>query len=242
MRQSRHFGLIGGLGVGATVLYYEGITNACTARDTVPRLTIAHANAPTALELVQARSIDRLADYLAGFARELQSAGATCAAISAITPHICRTELKSRIDLPLIDILDVTAHHIRKLKLTSIALFGTKFTIASGLFGALDDVDVVRPQDTEIEEIHRIYLELAQKGRCSPDDEAGLREIATTLCRRDGVDAIVLAGTDLNLIFNEANAGFPAIDCAAAHITAIVEEMCSGSGPTAESGISELPS
>jgi aspartate/glutamate racemase len=51
-----------------------------------------------------------------------------------------------------------------------------------------------------------------------------------------------LAGTDLNLIFNEANAGFPAIDCAAAHITAIVEEMCSGSGPTAESGISELPS
>jgi aspartate racemase len=231
MQASRHFGLIGGLGVGATVLYYEGITNACAARGTVPRLSVAHANAPTALKLVQAGSIDGLADYLAGFARELQAAGAAFAAIPAITPHICRAELKMRIDLPLVDILDVTARHIRKLKLTSIALFGTKFTIASSLFGALDGIDIVPPQDAEVEEIHRIYLELAQKGRCSPGDEARLREIAATLCRRDGVEAIVLAGTDLNLIFNEANAGFPAIDCAAAHIAAIVEEMCSGSDP-----------
>ncbi|HET6927433.1 MAG TPA: hypothetical protein VFI48_11355, partial [Hyphomicrobiaceae bacterium] len=76
MRESHHFGLIGGLGVGATVLYYEGIATACAARDTVPRLTITHANAPTALKLVQAGSIDGLADYLAGFARELQTAGA----------------------------------------------------------------------------------------------------------------------------------------------------------------------
>jgi len=228
MPVSHHCGLIGGLGVGATVLYYEGITNACAARGIVPRLTIAHANAPTSLKLVQARSIVALADYLAGFARELKTAGATFAAIAAITPHICRTQLKARTDLPLVDILDVTAEHIRKLKLTSIALFGTKFTIASSLFGALDGVDIVRPQDAEVEEIHRIYLDLAQKGRCSPGDEGRLREIAATLCRRDGVEAIALAGTDLNLIFNEANAGFPAIDCAAAHIAAIVEEMCTG--------------
>jgi aspartate racemase len=231
MHASRHFGLIGGLGVGATVLYYEGITHACATRDILPRLTIAHANAPTALTLVQSGSLHGLADYLAGFARELQSAGATFAAIPAITPHICRTELKARVDLPLVDILDVTAWHIRKLKLTSIALFGTKFTIDSSLFGALDGVDIVRPQDAEVEEIHRIYLDLAQKGRCSPGDEARLREIAARLCRRDGVEAIVLAGTDLNLIFNEANAGFPAIDCAAAHIAAIVAEMCSASDP-----------
>ena len=229
MKGSRYLGLMGGLGVGATVHYYEGITNACAARGTIPRLTIAHANAPTALELVEAGSIRGLADYLAGFARELQAAGATFAAIPAITPHICRTELKARIDLPLVDILDVTARQIRERRLTSIALFGTKFTIASSLFGALDGVDIVRPRDAEVDEIHRIYLDLAQKGQCSPNDAARLREIAATLCRRDGAEAIVLAGTDLNLVFNEADAGFPAVDCAAAHIAAIVEEMCAGS-------------
>ena len=35
----------------------------------------------------------------------------------------------------------------------------------------------------------------------------------------------MLAGTDLNLVFNETNTGFPAVDCAVAHIAAIVEEM-----------------
>jgi len=231
MKESHRFGLIGGLGVGATVLYYQCITDACAARGTIPRMTIAHANASTALKLVQAGSIDGLADYLAGFARELKTAGARIAAIPAITPHICRTKLKARIDLPFVDILDVTARHVRELKLTCVALYGTKFTIDSGLFGALEGVDIVRPQDVEVEEIHRIYLDLAQTGQCSPGDEGRLREIATTLCRRDGVEAIVLAGTDLNLIFNEANAGFPAVDCAAAHISAIVEEMCSDSDP-----------
>ena len=227
--ESHCFGLIGGLGVGATVLYYEAITKACAARCTVPRMTIAHANASTALEHVQAGRINGLADYLAGFARELQRAGATLAAIPAITPHICRAELKARIELPLVDILDVTARHIRERKLSRIALFGTKFTIDSHLFGVLEAVDIVRPKEIEVEEIHRAYLELAQKGRCSPGDEARLREIAATLCRRDSVEAIVLAGTDLNLVFNESNAGFPAIDCAAAHIAAIVEQMCTGS-------------
>jgi aspartate racemase len=55
---------------------------------------------------------------------------------------------------------------------------------------------------------------------------ARLRAIAAALCARDGVEAIVLAGTDLNLVFDETSAGFPAVDCAAAHVAAIVEEMC----------------
>ena len=226
MPDTRHFGLIGGLGVGATVLYYEGIARACSERAVVPRMTIAHANAPTALDHVQNGRITGLADYLATFATDLMAAGASFIAIPAITPHICRTELKARVGLPFVDILDVTADHLQRRGLNRVALFGTRFTIDSRLFGALDDMHIVRPREAEVDEIHRIYLDLAQKGRCAPEDIARLRDIATTLCSRDQVEAIVLAGTDLNLIFDEATAGFPAVDCAAAHITAIVDEMC----------------
>jgi aspartate/glutamate racemase len=63
MKQRKHFGLIGGLGVGATVLYYEEIAAACAKRGLIPRLTIAHAHAPTALALVQAGHIDDMATY-----------------------------------------------------------------------------------------------------------------------------------------------------------------------------------
>jgi aspartate racemase len=43
--------------------------------------------------------------------------------------------------------------------------------------------------------------------------------------RRDNVDAIILAGTDLALLFNESNTEFPAIDCAALHIAEIANAM-----------------
>lgn len=226
-RESAHFGLVGGLGVGATVIYYERIAAALADKGIVPRMTIAHAHAPTALAHVQAGEIEGMADYLAGFVGDLAAAGATIAALPAITPHICRRELKARISVPLVDILDVTAAHLAARKLSRVALFGTRYTIDSALFGALDAVEVVRPRDSEVDDIHRVYLELATKGRCTPDEVAVLRDIAGTLCRRDGVEAIVLAGTDLNLIFDEETAGFPAVDCAAAHIDAIVAMMVS---------------
>ena len=225
MYQSKHFGLVGGLGVGATVLYYQGIAAACAERSIVPRLTVAHANAPTALAFVQAGKIEDLAAYLAGFVGELAASGASFFAIPAITPHVCLPDLKRRVSLPMVDILQVTARRLRDRRLSRVALFGTKFTIDRKLFGALDAFDIVRPGDDEVDEIHRIYLALATKGQISSDDEARLRELAHTLCRRDRIEAVVLAGTDLNLVFNEANAGFPAVDCAAAHIDAIVEQM-----------------
>ncbi len=225
MHNSAHFGLIGGLGVGATVHYYRAIAAACSARELLPRMTIAHADAPTALALVGEGRIDGLADYLAGFVDELAKGGATFAAIPAITPHICRGELKARSSLPLVDMLDVTAQLVTGRELTRVALFGTKFTIDSQLFGVLDGVEVVQPSAAEIAETHRIYMELAINGRCSESDEEKLREIAATLVQRDGVEAIILAGTDLNLIFDETRAGFPAVDCAAAHIEAIVDRM-----------------
>jgi len=225
MKQGRHFGLIGGLGVGATVLYYEAIAAACAKRDLVPRLTIANAHAPTALALVQANRIEDLATYLAGFVRELAAAGAVFFAIPAITPHICRAHLRSQVALPMIDILDVTAQRLAQRQLRRVALFGTRYTIDSQLFGVLDACDVVRPQDEEVDEIHRIYVQLATQGQISAQDLAKLRELAWILQRRDRVEAIVLAGTDLNLVFNESNAEFPAVDCAAAHIEMIVAEM-----------------
>jgi len=135
MSKSKHFGLVGGLGVGATVLYYQGIAAACAERNIVPRLTMANAHAPTALALVQAGRIEDLAAYLAGFVGELAAAGADFFAIPAITPHICLTDLKRQVTLPIVDILQVTAQRLRDRRLSRVALFGTKFTIDGNLFG-----------------------------------------------------------------------------------------------------------
>jgi aspartate racemase len=221
--RSSHIGLIGGLGVGAAVIYYRAITTGCAERGVVPRMTIVHADAPTALAHVAAGRIDELAEYLEGFVAELRSVGADFFAIPAVTPHIALTALTNRGSVPIVDMLEVTARGLRERGLSRIAIFGTRFTIETALFGALDAFDVVSPRPQEVDEIHRVYLELVTAGHTSAAGVTALRDIAHAIGRRDRVDAIVLAGTDLNLIFDEASAGFPAFDCASAHVNAILD-------------------
>jgi aspartate racemase len=111
MTQNEHVGLIGGLGVEATVFYYRGIAAACAARSIVPRLTMTHADARTALALVQAGCIDDLATYLASLVAGLAASGATFFAIPAVTPHI--NALEKRASLPIVNILQVTVERLR---------------------------------------------------------------------------------------------------------------------------------
>jgi len=124
--------------------------------------------------------------------------------------------------VPIVDMLEVTARGLHERGFSRIALFGTRFTIETE-FGALDAFDVIPPRPQEIDEIHRVYLELATAGHTSAANVDALREIGRAIQRRDRVDAVVLAGTDLNLIFDEASPGFPAFDCASAHISTILD-------------------
>ena len=219
-------GIVGGLGVGATVHYYEKITAACKARGVVPDLAIIHADVDKGQGFVREGRLDALADYLAGLVERLGRAGAEAAVLPAVTPHICVSELMSRIKLPLINIVDAIGAELRARKLKRVALFGTTFTMQGSLWGQLSGVEIVKPQPDEIAFVGRAYQRILDTQRGHDEDTAGLRHIAAALQRRDGVEAILLAGTDLAVIFDEETAGFPCIDCARVHIDAIVERLC----------------
>ena len=222
-------GIVGGLGVGATVHYYEKITAACKARGIVPDLVIAHADVETGQGFVRAGRLDALADYLASFIDRLGRAGAASVAIPAVTPHIAITQTIQRTRVPLISIVDPIGAELRARKLRRVALFGTTFTVEGSLWGQLQaqspGVEIVKPQPDEIALIGKAYQRILDTQQGNAADTAGLRKIAAELQRRDGVEAILLAGTDLAVIFDEATAGFPAIDVARLHIDAIVERL-----------------
>ena len=218
-------GIVGGLGVGATVHYYEKIAAACKARDVVPDLVIVHADVDRGQGLVRDGKLDQLADYLAAFIDRLAAAGAKAAVLPAVTPHICIAELTPRIRLPLINIVDPIAGELRKRKISRVALFGTTFTMAGSLWGQLSGVEIIKPRPDEIAFVGRAYQRILDTQKADAGDAAGLRRIAADLVRRDGVEAILLAGTDLAVMFDETTAGFPAIDVARLHIDAIVEKL-----------------
>jgi aspartate racemase len=220
-------GIVGGLGVGATVHYYEKITAACKARGVAPELLFVHADVDRGQGYVRDGRLDELADYLAGFIDRLAAAGARTAVLPAVTPHICIDRLTRRARLPLIDIVESTAAELEARGLRRVALFGSRFTLEGSLWGKLKEVEIVKPRPEEIDFIGKAYQRILDTQATNDSDTAGLRRIAADLQRRNMVEAILLAGTDLAVIFDEATAGFPCIDMARLHIDAIVERLCS---------------
>jgi len=222
--ESRCLGLVGGLGPGATVYYYRALLAAHAAQDRVARMLIAHADVNRVHALAGANDRDALARYLAGIIGSLKAGGAELAAMVAITPHLCIPQLAPISPLPIVDMVAEVAGAVRAKGLKRVALFGTRFTVETSMFGRLDAIEVARPRPDEITRIHDTYLDVVA-GRQTPGQLDALRELAQTLISRDGAEAILLAGTDLSLVFDEASAGFPLIDCAGVHVEAIVRRL-----------------
>src|SRR6266404_6289928 len=195
----RNLGLIGGLGPGATVHYYQELVKAQAGE-----LLIVHADMDRVLGDVQRGDRIGLAEYFARLIERLAKGGADLAAISAITPHICTRELEKISALPLVNIIEEVAAEIRSCGYQRVALFGTRFVVESRMFGMLGGVDVVVPD--QVEEIHQAYMGTVAGGT---EGWAILTRIAHDL----PVDALVLAGIDLAVIFRATHTRFLCVDC-----------------------------
>jgi aspartate racemase len=228
MNKGRCLGLIGGLGTGAAVHYYEKLAQAHEKEHLTLDLVMIHAETSRVFEYAGAGDRNGLARYLSSFIDRLKAAGAELAVIPAVTPHCCVRELLAISPLPLVNIFDPLVKELSARSVRRVGVFGTRFVIDSALFGMAGGVEVVQPRPDEVEYIHHTYVELAQRGEGSEAQYRGLTSLALTLCKRDGVDAIILAGTDLALLFNDANIEFPYIDCAALHLQAIMQGILGG--------------
>lgn len=229
MNSSRCLGLVGGLGVGATIHYYSQLSKAHDAdpHGRTLNIVIAHAETSRVFSYVQANDRPGLAEYLAGFIRRLHATGAEFAAIPAVTPHYSIRELAAISPVPVINIFDPLVHELTARSARRVAVFGTRFVIESALFGELHNIEVISPAPPEIDFIHNTYVELARTGKPSTDGQQhrDLTALAQTLIRRESLDAIIFAGTDLSLLFNPANTDFPHVDCAALHLQSILHHL-----------------
>jgi len=223
--EGRVLGLVGGLGPNATVYYYNGLIAAHKAHGRVARMLIAHADVDHGRPLAEAGKLDELARYLNGFIDATAAGGAELAAIVAVTPHICSAQLLPLLKIPLIDMVATVADEIRTRGLKRVALLGTRSTVQSKMFGRLG-VDVVMPKPEEIDFINTAYLDVVYD-RSTPETFDRLRDLAHTLIQRDDAESVLLAGTDLSMVLNEQNAGFPTIDCAGVHIKEIARRLLS---------------
>jgi aspartate racemase len=225
MDSGRSLGMIGGLGVGATVHYYQQLAAAHEKRVRTMDLVMVHAQTERVFSYIKAGDREGLAEYLCHFVERLKEAGAEVAAIPAISAHYAIRELVDISPLPLFNVFDALNKEIKQRALKRVGLFGTRFVTESSMFGMLEDVEVIKPKPDEIEYVNRIYLDLVIHASGTEEQHRGLTELAWKRCKRDNLDAIILAGTDFTTLFDEGNTEFPRVDCAALHLRAMVKGL-----------------
>jgi aspartate racemase len=218
----RCIGLIGGLGVGAAVHYYRELAKGHTARGKILNLVMAHADGNWVRAAIEAGDKVGLASYLAGLIGRLQAAGAEFAVVPAVAPHIAIAELIELSPLPMVNLIAELTREVEARQFRRVALFGTRYAVESKLFGHLNHLDVVAPQPGEVDYIHSTYFQVVDTGTSTRAQREGLTRLAHKLIERDRVEAIILAGTDLALVFDESNIDFPHIDGARIHLEAIM--------------------
>jgi aspartate racemase len=227
----RTAGMIGGLGPESTVDYYRSILARCRARTPdhpYPHIIINSLDPDRVLAILDAARLDDLADYLSAALDQLVQAGADFAFIAANTPHLVFDELQRRSPIPLLSIVRATSAHARALALKRVALLGTGFTMRASFYPQefqRAGIALVVPNESEREYIHKKYVGELLKNQFLSETRTEILRIAHRMKSEEGVEAIVLAGTELPLLLRDSAASIAFLDTTVIHVEAIVDEL-----------------
>jgi aspartate racemase len=123
----------------------------------------------------------------------------------------------------VIDLLDVVRLEVQRRGYRRVGLLGTRRVMESHFYGVLDGVEVVAPVDNLLE-VHEAYVAMASAGIATPEHRQVFLQAGKRLADSQRCESIMLAGTDLALVFKPGDEpGFATFDCAQAHACAIAQ-------------------
>jgi aspartate racemase len=228
----RTVGIIGGLGPESTIDYYRSIIVRCRARKPdagYPHVIINSLDVDKGIAMLDAGKPGNLADYLSEGVELLARAGADFGCIAANTPHLVFDEVQSRSAIPLVSIVRATCDDAKKRGVKKVGLFGTGFTMRANLYPdefQRAGIAMVRPTEPEREYIHRKYIGELLKNQFLPETRTDILRIAQRMKDEDGIEALVLAGTELPLLLRGDDTPVVLfLDTTLIHVEAIVSRL-----------------
>ena len=225
-------GMIGGLGPESTMDYYRLIIAAYRDRtrdDSYPPMIINSIDLQRIIRLMEAEDFATVADAMVAEVEKLAKAGAEFGLISSNTPHVAFDNIRRRSAIPLLSIVEATCDEAHSQGLSKLALFGSGFTMKARFYPevfAKRRMSVVMPDANEQAYIHRKYMDELVKGVFLPETRSQLLEIVEQMKQRDGIEGLILGGTELPLMLRDAHeSGIPFLDTTWIHANAAVREM-----------------
>jgi len=227
----RTLGLIGGTGPESTIDYYRLLTAQYRekADGASPPVIINSVDLKRMITWMSAGELDKVTDYLVGEFEKLEKAGVDFAALTANTPHIVFDDLKARVKLPLISIVEAACERAQALGFKSVGLFGTRYTMQAPFYPKVfsgTDIKLVMPNAEEQDYIHEKYFGELLKDTFLPETRARFLTIADDMKARDGIEALILGGTEIPLLLRtEEHNGIQLLDTTRIHVDRLIEEM-----------------
>ena len=211
-------GLIGGIGPAATDFYYRSLIEKFASEDADLDMTIVHADASTLVKNLMDDNKDAQVAIYQRLTQRLKNAGAECVAITSIAGHFCIERFVEKSVLPIVDLLSCVRAEVENKGYEKIGILGTKPVMESKFYSVIKSAEIVLPEGDLLEDVHNAYVEMATSGHASEDQKLVFDAACNQFITQNKVDALMLGGTDLALVYNTNNVDFALVDCAAVHV------------------------
>ncbi|MGB7373101.1 aspartate/glutamate racemase family protein [Pontixanthobacter sp.] len=223
----RKLGIIGGMSWVSTRIYYEQINKRIQKR------TTPMTSAPLLIEsldfcalygLTKAEDWDRAADVISASAKRLEAAGASAIVIAANSMHKVYDQVAANVAIPILHIADAVGARMQADGVTQATLLGTRNVMTESFFRqrlVAHGVDLTAPVMANVEILETIIYDELMVGKVTRDAQRALKTIITRK-EQDGVKAIVLACTELDMIVDVDANILPIYDSARIHCEAAV--------------------
>ena len=225
-------GIIGGIAPGSTIDYYRLLVQRYRERrpdGSYPAIVINSISLTTLLQVVDMGDRARLVDFLLPELDVLKRAGATLALMASNTPHLVFDELNTRSPIPLVSIVEATATEAVGRGLKKLGLLGSRMTMGADFYPSVcarHGVAVVIPRQPDFDEVHDTYFSELVGGVFKPETRDRMTAVMRRMQERDGIDGVILGGTELPLLFRDAwPAGLPLLDTTRIHVEAVLDRL-----------------
>jgi len=225
-------GVIGGLGPESTIDYYRRLVDRYRERvrdGSYPCILINSIDLKPMVDRITKGDLASVADLLVEGVEVLARAGADFGLLSANTPHVVFDEVCRRSRIPLVSIVEAACAKAKASGLARLGIFGTRFTMQGRFYPVVferEGIALVVPHSSEQEWIHDRYMGELLLGVFRPETHDGLLAIVEQMRRRDGIDGLLLAGTELSLILREESyQGVAFLDTAKIHVERALDEL-----------------
>ena len=208
-------GIIGGLGPMATAYFLELIvesTDASVDQEHLNSIIYNYPCIPDRTDYILGKSTDSPKPYLIDIAQKLQNSGVVCIAVPCITAHYFHEDLKSAVNIPVINGIHETCKVLNDKNIKIVTVLGTEGTIKSKIFeNELNKfgISTITPNEYCQKTVNKLIYDNIKAGtKPSADDFYNVKNEAL----KQGAEAVILGCTELSCLRKYFDLGDNVID------------------------------